>query len=192
MGKGGLANGKGHDERGKNGDLDKQSYAEFRPGDITWIKLRGTSWWPAQIVDGNAVSDNAKPRKGKSGEVLVRLYGTYKYLHMDPVKSLLEFTNVLKRNNSTQREMFKKALDQDLSELQSGRTNTRKVKAKGNDSVHKEKPVSSKRGFEEHDDDTPKKPDGSARRLKVMQDLGLTAPSGSPFLKNGQVLSVVK
>uniref|UniRef100_A0A803MEI6 PWWP domain-containing protein n=1 Tax=Chenopodium quinoa TaxID=63459 RepID=A0A803MEI6_CHEQI len=89
MGKGGLAKGKGHDGRGKDGVLDKQSCAEFRPGDVTWIKLRGTSWWPAQ-------------------------------------------------------------------------------------------------------DYTPKKPDGSARRLKVMQDLGLTAPSGSPFLKNGHVLSVVK
>ncbi|XP_021740348.1 histone-lysine N-methyltransferase ATX1-like isoform X2 [Chenopodium quinoa] len=191
MGKGGLAKGKGHDGRGKDGVLDKQSCAEFRPGDVTWIKLRGTSWWPAQIMDGNAVSDNAKPRKSKSGEVLVRLYGTYN-LYMDPVKSLLEFNNLLKRNNSTQREIFRKALDQDLSELQAGKTNTRRVKAKGNDSVHKETPVSYKRGFEEHDDYTPKKPDGSARRLKVMQDLGLTAPSGSPFLKNGHVLSVVK
>lgn len=111
MGKEGLANGKGDvDESGKDGALDKKSNAEFKLGDMTWIKLRGTSWWPAQvhllvsvilfcrekgkmisqpnlmlllhafvqIVDKNAVSGNHKPRKGKSGEVLVRLYGTYK------------------------------------------------------------------------------------------------------------------
>ncbi|KNA03789.1 hypothetical protein SOVF_205780 [Spinacia oleracea] len=193
MGKEGLANGKGDvDESGKDGALDKKSNAEFKLGDMTWIKLRGTSWWPAQIVDKNAVSGNHKPRKGKSGEVLVRLYGTYKYLYMDPMTSLLEFNNVLKQSKNTQREIFRMALDKDLSDIQSGKTNRRRTKAKGNDSAQKEKSVPSKRGFEEHEDETPKKAEGSARRLKVMQDLGLTGPSGSPFLKNGQLLSVVQ
>lgn len=192
MGKEGLANGKGHvDEREDDGALDKQSNGDFRPGDMTWIKLHGASWLPAQIVDDNAVSDNVKPRKRKSGEVLVRLYGTYKYSYMSPVTSLLEFNNVLKRNKSTQREIFRKTLEQDLSELQSGRNNARRSKVKGNGSVYKEKPVSFKRAIEEHNNETPLKPEGSARRLKVMQDLGLTAPSGSPYLKNGQVLSMV-
>lgn len=193
-GKEGIANGQEHvNEREKAGALDKQSSAELRPGDMTWVKLRGASWWPAQIVDKNAVSDDVKPRKGKSGEVLVRLYGTYTYSYMDPVASLLEFNNVLKRNKGGQREIFLKALEQDLSKLQSGRTNAQRAKARG-------KAVPSKRVTEEEDelkkkskpsslgyDDTPQKPEGSARRLKVMQDLGLTAPSGSPYFKNGLV-----
>lgn len=205
MDKKGLANGKEHvGDRGKDGALQKQSNAEFRPGEITWIKLRGAPWWPAQIVDENAVSDNNKPRKGKSNEVLVRLYGTYDYSYVDPVTSLLEFNNVLKQNKSSQRDMFQKALEQELSKLRSRRTNSRRAKAKGNGSVGKEKTVPSKRATDELDglkkkckpdsfryDDTPQTPEGTARRLKVMQDLGLTAPSGSPFLKDGRVLSAV-
>lgn len=50
MDKKGLANGKEHvGDRGKDGALQKQSNAEFRPGEITWIKLRGAPWWPAQV-----------------------------------------------------------------------------------------------------------------------------------------------
>ncbi|KAL2892916.1 hypothetical protein RDABS01_008825 [Bienertia sinuspersici] len=146
-----LANGNEHaDKRGKAGVLDKQSDADFRLGDMVWIKLRGTSWWPAQIVDEKAVSADAKPHKRKSGRVLVRLYGTYMYSYIDPVTSSLEFNNVLKQNKSSQREIFLKALKKD---------------------------------------DTPQTPEGIARRLKVMQDLGLTAPSGSPFVKNEEPLS---
>lgn len=50
MGDEGLANGEGRFIESKiNGAPDKQSNAEFRPGDMTWIKLRGGSWWPAQV-----------------------------------------------------------------------------------------------------------------------------------------------
>ena len=38
-----------HDEESKNADLIKQPKAELKPGDVTWIKLRGASWWPAQV-----------------------------------------------------------------------------------------------------------------------------------------------
>lgn len=50
MGDEGLANGEGHFIESKiSGARDKQSSAEFRPGNMTWIKLRGGSWWPAQV-----------------------------------------------------------------------------------------------------------------------------------------------
>ncbi|KAL2892914.1 hypothetical protein RDABS01_008823 [Bienertia sinuspersici] len=193
-----LANGNEHaDKRGKAGMLDKQSDADFRLGDMVWIKLRGTSWWPAQIVDEKAVSADAKPHKRKSGRVLVRLYGTYMYSYIDPVTSSLEFNNVLKQNKSSQMEIFLKALKKDLSKLQSGKTNPGKAKTKD---AGKKTP--SKRVAKEQDelkkkskpnslinDDTPQTPEGIARRLKVMQDLGLTAPSGSPFVKNEEPLS---
>ena len=38
-----------HDEEYRNADVTKQSEAALKPGDVTWIKLRGTSWWPAQV-----------------------------------------------------------------------------------------------------------------------------------------------
>ncbi|KAJ8424654.1 hypothetical protein Cgig2_003088 [Carnegiea gigantea] len=189
-----------HDEESRNADLIEQSKAELKPGDVTWIKLRGASWWPAQVFDEKAVSGSVKPRKGKSGEVLVRLYGTYEYL----------VHQVRKKHNGNEREIFEKALKQflDLSESPSGRSKSQSPKVTGktkteNGSVGKDGPA--KRATDEQDeakkkirpdspstDITSEKSPGTARRLKVMQGLGLTAPPGSPFIKNGRVLSILQ
>lgn len=199
-----------HDEESRNADLIKKSKAELKPGDVTWIKLRGASWWPAQVFDEKAVSSSVKPRKGKSGEVLVRLYGTYEYSYVDPIKRQMEFENVLKKHNGNEREIFEKALKQflDLSKSPSGRSKSQSPKVTGktkteNGSVGKDGPA--KRATDEQDeakkkirpdspstDITSEKSPGTARRLKVMQGLGLTAPPGSPFIKNGRVMSILQ
>ncbi|GAY41498.1 hypothetical protein CUMW_059920 [Citrus unshiu] len=93
---------------GRNCDSDrdgekfvvKQLEGQFFPGDVTWAKLRGNIWWPAVVVDENTVSECNKPSKRASGGVLVRLYGSYEYLYVDPIKFHLEFQKDLSHMKS--------------------------------------------------------------------------------------------
>ncbi|XP_074279425.1 uncharacterized protein LOC141604816 [Silene latifolia] len=178
-----LANGESHaEENGTNGALANPSNAEVGPGDVIWVKHQGGSWWPAQIVDEKAVSNRNKPRRKRSEDVLVRLYGSYEYLFVDPVANLVEFDKVLKRHKGSHKEIIQEALRQGF------KTKARSAKAKGNG----EKDVDDDTQVSNGNDVTPQKPGESARRLKVMQGLGLIAPSGSPFLKNGHSLTLVQ
>ncbi|ONI35341.1 hypothetical protein PRUPE_1G530900 [Prunus persica] len=90
--------------------------------DLIWVKINGGSWWPAQVVDDNTVNVNNKPSKRSAGKVLVRLYGSYKYLYVDPLKYHSEFDIILKQNNGCYREILLKALEQDVSCLKSNRS----------------------------------------------------------------------
>lgn len=192
----------------------KQLEGQFLPGDVTWAKLRGNVWWPAVVVDENTVSECNKPCKRASGGILVRLYGSYEYLYVDPIKFHSEFQKVLEQNNGSYSVIFEKALEQDWSHMKSVCSKEGKYKSNGpsaevvewkcskQGSRHKklkpnntsdEKRRMSKISMEEQDE----KPmlngpnseasllrtshELSARRLRVMQSLGLIAPSGSPF-----------
>ncbi|KAJ8644265.1 hypothetical protein MRB53_006013 [Persea americana] len=50
-------------------------------------------------------------------EICVRLYGSYECMCVDPMKYRAEFEKVLKKNNWSSREILKKSLEGDLSEL---------------------------------------------------------------------------
>ncbi|KAH9756254.1 hypothetical protein KPL71_016027 [Citrus sinensis] len=208
---------------GRNCDSDrdgekfvvKQLEGQFFPGDVTWAKLRGNIWWPAVVVDENTVSECNKPSKRASGGVLVRLYGSYEYLYVDPIKFHLEFQKVLEQSNGSHREIFEKALEQDLSHMKSGCSKEGKYKSDSASVQEQVKRKYSKQGsghkklkpnntsdekrrmseisMEEQDEkpmlNSPNSEASllgtshelSARRLRVMQSLGLVAPSGSPF-----------
>lgn len=208
---------------GRNCDSDrdgekfvvKQLEGQFFPGDVTWAKLRGNIWWPAVVVDENTVSECNKPSKRASGGVLVRLYGSYEYLYVDPIKFHLEFQKVLEQSNGSHREIFEKALEQDSSHMKSGCSKEGKYKSDSASSEEQVKRKYSKQGsghkklkpsttsdekrrmseisMEEQDEkpmlNSPNSEASllgtshelSARRLRVMQSLGLVAPSGSPF-----------
>ncbi|KAL7175857.1 hypothetical protein ACSBR2_029437 [Camellia fascicularis] len=101
-------------------------------GDLIWVRLRGSSWWPAQVVDDNTVTRRNKPRNGSVGKVLVRLYGSYKYMYVDPMTCRSGFENILKENNGNCREILEKTLEQDLARFKSGRS-------KGKESIFKGK-----------------------------------------------------
>ncbi|XP_010942679.1 uncharacterized protein [Elaeis guineensis] len=98
---------------------------QFKPGDITWIKIHGNSWWPAQVVDEKTVGN--KPKKKAKDEILVRQYGTYEYLYMDPWISSSEFGKFLKQENCNAGEAFQKFLEEDLLCLNSAGKSKRKV-----------------------------------------------------------------
>ncbi|XP_039120672.1 PC4 and SFRS1-interacting protein-like isoform X2 [Dioscorea cayenensis subsp. rotundata] len=100
-------------------------HLRLQPGDTLWTKVNGCSWWPAQVVNDKRISNRFK-RKAE-GEVLVRLYGTYEYVSVDPVKSHSEFANKLKQENSKKHEVFQKALEEVLSHAKSGCNSKKKV-----------------------------------------------------------------
>ncbi|XP_077212929.1 uncharacterized protein LOC143848038 isoform X2 [Tasmannia lanceolata] len=106
---------------------DNQLSQDFVLGDIVWVRIHNCSWWPAQVVDENTLSGSNKINKKIDGEVLARLYGSYEYLYVDPMKYRSEFENTLQENNDNVRELFQKALEQDISQIKSSAKLKRKA-----------------------------------------------------------------
>ncbi|PIA46458.1 hypothetical protein AQUCO_01500180v1 [Aquilegia coerulea] len=102
----------------------KQSRQRHVLGDLLWVRIRSHLWWPAQVVDEKCVSNDAKPKKRSASEILVRLYGSYRYMFVDPAKYRSEFDRILKQNNGNYREIFLKYLEQvncqDISRMEPG------------------------------------------------------------------------
>ncbi|KAI5404470.1 hypothetical protein KIW84_051580 [Lathyrus oleraceus] len=81
-------------------------------GDLIHVKLpRSGLWWPAQVVDDEAVVSSLKPRSCRKGEVLVRVYGSHLFLNVDPVKSCSEFETILKNNNGDLQKILREGLE---------------------------------------------------------------------------------
>ncbi|KAF3447239.1 hypothetical protein FNV43_RR12419 [Rhamnella rubrinervis] len=97
------------------------------------------------VVDEDAINGCNTPSNKSAGEVLVRLYGSYTYLYVDPVKSLDEFDKILKQNNGSCREIFLKALEQEVPCSKGGKPKRQKYESK---EVKKRKFL-SRRGKEE-------------------------------------------
>nr|CAB3481229.1 unnamed protein product [Digitaria exilis] len=89
----------------------------FRLGDITWVKPKGSPWWPAQVIDESCVG--SKPKKKDKYDCLVRLYGTGQYMHVDPWKCNSEFELMLKQENKSAMEVFCEVLEKELSSVNS-------------------------------------------------------------------------
>ncbi|KAA8538175.1 hypothetical protein F0562_027783 [Nyssa sinensis] len=126
------------DKEGGDAAAATQLNGEVILGDLIWIRLFGTSWWPAQVVDDNTVRGSNKPSNRSASEVLVRLYGSYKYVYVDPMKYRSEFENILKQHGGSHSEIFKKSLEQDLPDFKSVRS-----KGKGSKSEEKVRVVAS-------------------------------------------------
>ncbi|KAL9252408.1 hypothetical protein AKJ16_DCAP00645 [Drosera capensis] len=172
----------------------QQFTAGLKPGDALWVKHRATSWWPAQVADENTFSRSNKPRKRTSTSVLVRLYGTYEHLYVDAMKCLADFEDISKQHDGDARKIFQKALELVMSKSKSETEDSKESKPSGSDAsgIEDRKQLGTKKmklikksssGLTK-----VKSGDSVARRLRVMQDLGLVAPSGSPFHKNGRIL----
>ncbi|XP_074379687.1 uncharacterized protein LOC141720904 [Apium graveolens] len=174
---------------------------ETAPGDVIWVKLGESSWWPAQVSDEDSISGSCNPIKKADGEVLVRLYGSYKYLYVDPVTSHSEFVRILQQSNGKYDDIMMKTLKKDLARIKSGISKRQRAEPKASKT-----PTKGKKGMVQTDEDGSRKrkqgmqksrePNGmiseptsaansekqrSARRMKIMRRLGLIAPPGSPF-----------
>uniref|UniRef100_A0A7N1A448 J domain-containing protein n=1 Tax=Kalanchoe fedtschenkoi TaxID=63787 RepID=A0A7N1A448_KALFE len=106
----------GANEETEKGDI-KHVFCEpsegVKLGDLIWVKLHPSSWWPAQVVDADTVSECVKPSERLVGEVLVRVYGSYIYLYVDPSESRAEFEKVLKRYDGNRDAIIKESLHKD-------------------------------------------------------------------------------
>lgn len=83
----------------------------MRPGDVTWVKIEDSKWWPAQVVDEKSISTGNKPKKKRECKTLVRLYGTYEYLYVDFLQCRSEFDDIFKQNTSEIRKKFQETLE---------------------------------------------------------------------------------
>lgn len=99
-------------------------------GDLVWVQLPCSSWWLAQAVDENSVSGKFKPRNKSVGEVLVRLYGSYKYLYVDPIMSHGKFEDKFEAYSGNYMDILKETLEQESNCLRSGRSKRKEVKSK--------------------------------------------------------------
>ncbi|KAK3033778.1 hypothetical protein RJ639_034220 [Escallonia herrerae] len=124
------SNGSCVEKESGNKDADIQICGEIAFGDLIWVKLHESSWWPGQVVDENLVSRSSKPSDRSANEVLVRLYGSYRYLYVDPIRCHSEFENILKDFNGCYSEILEKALEQDIPRPKCGTAKGRDSKAK--------------------------------------------------------------
>ncbi|OIV97857.1 hypothetical protein TanjilG_12614 [Lupinus angustifolius] len=137
-------------------------------GDMIWIRLRHGSWWPAQVVDAKSVNKSMKPKKRSAGDILVRLYGSYKYSYVDPIRCKSEFETDLPSKKSSR--------SKGSSSESKGTPSKRKSHPKDGDDLDSESPETTA---------LVKSQELSTRRVRVMASLGLIAPTGSPFHKDG-------
>ncbi|KAL3363230.1 hypothetical protein AABB24_012498 [Solanum stoloniferum] len=161
-------------------------------GNLIWVQLNGQSWL-GQVVDEMVVGGNKKPTKKVAGEVLVRLYGSYTYLYVDPIKSQLEYEKIIERYHGSLVNILGEALKQDLLHLKSGAMKTEDIQSKVRSVSFLAETLSTGasqgKGNKKSQDMTPSTSAvasageyaPSGRRVKVMQALGLMAPPGSPF-----------
>lgn len=163
---------------------DNKSTMEVDFGKLICVQFNGQSWL-GQVVDEKVVGGNKKPTKKVAGEVLVRLYGSYTYLYVDPIKSQLEYEKIIERYHGSLVNILGEALKQDLLHLKSGAMKMKDIQSKEALGAA----ASQGKGNNRSKDMTPSTSAiasageyaPSRRRMKVMQALGLMAPPGSPF-----------
>ncbi|XAR48500.1 Histone-lysine N-methyltransferase [Bertholletia excelsa] len=119
------------DKEGQADAAVNQLDQEVVLADVIWVRLQGPSWWPAQVVDGHSVSQRIIPRRRSMGEVLVRLYGSYKYMYVNPITCRAEFENILKQRKGNRTQILKDALKQDLARFRSDRAKRKGSNAEG-------------------------------------------------------------
>ncbi|AES73176.2 putative PWWP domain-containing protein [Medicago truncatula] len=187
-------------ESGKNQITEAGSLGH---GDMIHVKLPGGSWWPAQVVNDEAILQSFQPRKCRTGEVLVRIYGSQEFLNVNPVRSCSEFELILKNNNADLRKILEEGLQKDLPSSKNKPASKAKgmpsektdSKSKSNKKVEEQTPAKRQKQNKESKDGDLASPscettasgklqELSSRRIRVMQSLGLVAPLGSPFTKD--------
>lgn len=181
-------------EQNTEEDANNHLYKDTAPGDVIWVKLSESSWWPAQVFDEDSMSGSCNPIKKADGEVLVRVYGSYKYLYVDPITSHSEFVSTLQQNNGKYHDIMMETLNKDLARIKSGRSKKQRAEPKASKTPTKGKNGGSrkrKQGTQESHEPNELKSEPasednsgnqrSARRMKIMRRLGLIAPPDSPF-----------
>ncbi|XP_020677264.1 uncharacterized protein LOC110095904 [Dendrobium catenatum] len=91
---------------------------QFKQGDIIWSRINGGSWWPLQVADEKCVS--CKPKKIKNDEILVRLYGSFEHMYVDPANCVSKIEKIFGQEKSSNRDLFMRTLEEDITRMKSG------------------------------------------------------------------------
>lgn len=178
--------------------------AWLRPGSVVWAKTLYHEWWPAEVVDGKF--DRKCSGSQHAGYVLVQLFGNNQQTWVDPIGDLSQFDHCYEERSINPLTAFQDALKQAL--CKHGHTSPR-IQSDGSSGELKSStphehsldewstPSSSrtkddfmeggrgrrKRKLKIHFDELTfqEKPMRRLRRLRIMRNLGLAAPAGSPF-----------
>ncbi|XP_004501633.1 uncharacterized protein [Cicer arietinum] len=136
-------------------------------GDVIYVKLRSGSWWPSQVVNEKAILPSLKPSGRRSGDVLVRLYGSHTFMNVNPTKSCSEFETILKNNNGDLRKILQESLEKDLPSSKKKSSS----KAKGTPS---KKTNSKRKPNKKNEEQTKSK---HQKQNKASEDSDLGSPS---------------
>eukprot|EP00252_Welwitschia_mirabilis_P006534 TRINITY_DN17419_c0_g1_i1.p1 TRINITY_DN17419_c0_g1~~TRINITY_DN17419_c0_g1_i1.p1 ORF type:complete len:206 (+),score=50.38 TRINITY_DN17419_c0_g1_i1:461-1078(+) len=173
-------------------------------GSLLWAKLDlanidKSSWWPAQVVDERTVSEDNIYNDKVEGGILVRYYGSCIYVWLDPCSSFSEFQKNFKGKNSSPIVEFFALLEENNcgkscveSNKQSNELKSSPMQKKSEKSTTKRKNIGNDCAVhraEKNNEIHPPNKQGSpvddsgknVRKLRVMRNLGLAAPSGSPY-----------
>ncbi|KAB1221191.1 hypothetical protein CJ030_MR2G025725 [Morella rubra] len=175
------------------------------PGSIVWAKTARCIWWPAEIMDKR--SNLAGTRNEQTdGHVLVEFYGSQDIAWLDPARDLSQLEDCFEERSCNPMEDFQDALKQALErkeylgscrELfkipevtnssdqqdQSSDKWTSSISSRAEDDFLERRRGKRERKRKLHFDEVtfPLTSAKKVRRFRIMQYLGLSAPSGSPF-----------
>nr|XP_024402020.1 putative oxidoreductase GLYR1 isoform X2 [Physcomitrium patens] len=182
----------------------------FVHGQLVWAKFARFPWWPAEIINEKAVIPGTGGNKRINADVLVRFFGTYDYGWVDPKVGLSEFDVKLQERSKIKKKALQKGIEEALEFRRSGKLpksfavdvvieeepktptmpHSNGVQANGTgqqtpeDEGTEQRRAARKRKpkvlYEE--ERVPRKPERRLRRLRIMRQLGLAAPAGSPFI----------
>ncbi|KAL3696804.1 hypothetical protein R1sor_010880 [Riccia sorocarpa] len=183
---------------------------DFIPGQLVWAKFARFPWWPAQVIDPSEVQEGTGGKRNSDTDLLVRFFGTYDYGWVDPFTNLSDFDVKLTERSKIRKKALQKGVEEALKWRSSGtfpekwelttksvkqkktsnvqsngaKPSAAKVKGKATEPEAKVKRAPRKRKPKvlfEDEGAVQRKPQRIPRRMRIMRQLGLAAPTGSPF-----------
>lgn len=92
------------------------SKPEFQVSDLVWGKVRTHPWWPGQIFDPSAASEQAKKRF-KKGSYLIAYFGDHTFAWNEAPKIRPFLEHFSKKEKQSNKEEFQHAVDCALDEV---------------------------------------------------------------------------
>eukprot|EP00850_Spirogloea_muscicola_P015060 SM000112S24002 [mRNA] locus=s112:332530:334805:+ [translate_table: standard] len=179
-------------------------------GKAIWAKLGRFPWWPAQVVDGAMADAGLRKEQTSDREVLVRFFGTYDYAWVDAVACISELHVKFADRSKSKKKSFQVGIDEALEFSKTGKLPSRwegnssnglqpGLLTHGGDSEdptgehdegdrvgaisQRSKRKGWMKGAAREQEKVPALNQRQERRQRIMRQLGLSPPAGSPFAR---------